>query len=94
MAILDEYQNVVLLYADWSRVARRAEITVFNQAVIGPLTRFGERSPPLAMPTWCQGWRATAQAENETPPAPVPVARQGGRLIGGPHQRTIKEPDP
>jgi hypothetical protein len=33
MAILDEYQNVVLLYADWSRVARRAEITVFNQAL-------------------------------------------------------------
>ena len=29
MAILDEYQNVVLLYADWSRVARKAEITVF-----------------------------------------------------------------
>jgi hypothetical protein len=33
MAILDEYQNMVLLYADWSRVARRAEITVFNQAL-------------------------------------------------------------
>jgi hypothetical protein len=33
MAILDEYQNVASLYADWSRVARRAEITVFNQAL-------------------------------------------------------------
>jgi hypothetical protein len=33
MAILDEYQNVVSQYADWSRVARMAEITVFNQAL-------------------------------------------------------------
>jgi hypothetical protein len=62
-------------------------------AVIGPVTRFGERSPPLGMPTWCQGSRATAQSENETQSAQVPVERQGGGLFGGPHQRTIKEPD-
>ena len=53
IAILDDYQNVALQFADWSRVASKADITVFNQAVIGPLTRFGERSPPLCMPTWC-----------------------------------------
>jgi hypothetical protein len=33
MAMLDEYQNVALLYADWSRAARTAEILVFNQAL-------------------------------------------------------------
>ena len=30
VAILDDYQNVALDIADWSRVAHRAEITVFN----------------------------------------------------------------
>jgi hypothetical protein len=30
VAILDDYQNVALRLADWSAVARRAEITVFN----------------------------------------------------------------
>src|ERR1700730_17533095 len=30
VAILDDYQNVALEMADWSPVARRAEITVFN----------------------------------------------------------------
>src|SRR5258707_14040151 len=30
IAILDDYQNVALSIADWSAVARKAEITVFN----------------------------------------------------------------
>jgi hypothetical protein len=30
VAILDDYQNVALKMADWSSVARRAKITVFN----------------------------------------------------------------
>ena len=30
IAILDDYQNVALEMADWSRLAGRAEITVFN----------------------------------------------------------------
>jgi phosphoglycerate dehydrogenase-like enzyme len=30
VAILDDYQNVALRMADWSAVAKRAEITVFN----------------------------------------------------------------
>jgi phosphoglycerate dehydrogenase-like enzyme len=36
IAILDDYQNVALRMADWSRVARRAEITVFNDHVADP----------------------------------------------------------
>src|ERR1700760_4475018 len=31
VAILDDYQNVALSMADWSDVAARAEITVFNE---------------------------------------------------------------
>ena len=30
IAVLDDYQNVALKSADWSAVAARAEITVFN----------------------------------------------------------------
>ena len=30
IAILDDFQNVALEVADWSAVAQRAEITVFN----------------------------------------------------------------
>jgi hypothetical protein len=30
IAILDEYQNVALKMADWTALAARAEITVFN----------------------------------------------------------------
>ena len=30
VAILDDYQNVALRMADWSSVAKRAEIAVFN----------------------------------------------------------------
>jgi D-3-phosphoglycerate dehydrogenase len=30
-AILDDYQNVALAYADWSKVAKDVEITVFNK---------------------------------------------------------------
>jgi phosphoglycerate dehydrogenase-like enzyme len=36
VAILDDYQNVALELADWSSVARRAEITVFNDHVADP----------------------------------------------------------
>jgi phosphoglycerate dehydrogenase-like enzyme len=36
VAILDDYQNVALGLADWSAVARRAEITVFNDHVADP----------------------------------------------------------
>ena len=36
IAILDDYQNVALEMADWSSVADRAEITVFNDHVAGP----------------------------------------------------------
>ena len=33
IAILDDYQNVALTMADWSALAKRAEITVFNDHV-------------------------------------------------------------
>src|SRR5271168_4406028 len=36
VAILDDYQNVALDLADWSAVARRAEITVFNDHLADP----------------------------------------------------------
>jgi phosphoglycerate dehydrogenase-like enzyme len=36
VAILDDYQNVALDMADWSRVADRAEITVFNDHLTDP----------------------------------------------------------
>jgi phosphoglycerate dehydrogenase-like enzyme len=36
VAILDDYQNVALKMADWSSVARRAKITVFNDHVADP----------------------------------------------------------
>jgi phosphoglycerate dehydrogenase-like enzyme len=36
VAILDDYQNVALRLADWSAVARHAEITVFNDHVADP----------------------------------------------------------
>jgi phosphoglycerate dehydrogenase-like enzyme len=36
VAILDDYQNVALELADWSSVASRAEITVFNDHVADP----------------------------------------------------------
>jgi phosphoglycerate dehydrogenase-like enzyme len=36
VAILDDYQNVALELADWSAVAGRAEITVFNDHVADP----------------------------------------------------------
>ena len=36
VAILDDYQNVALRMADWSSVASRAEITVFNDYVADP----------------------------------------------------------
>jgi D-3-phosphoglycerate dehydrogenase len=34
-AILDDYQNVALAYADWSKVAKDVEITVFNKPFAG-----------------------------------------------------------
>jgi hypothetical protein len=36
VAILDDCQNVALKMADWSSVARRAKITVFNDYVADP----------------------------------------------------------
>ena len=36
LAILDDYQNVALELADWSAVASRADITVFNDHVADP----------------------------------------------------------
>jgi phosphoglycerate dehydrogenase-like enzyme len=36
IAILDDYQNVALKLADWSDVAQRAEIAVFNDHVADP----------------------------------------------------------
>jgi hypothetical protein len=30
IAILDDYQDVALSYADWSAIERKAKITVFN----------------------------------------------------------------
>ena len=32
-AILDDYQNVALKLADWSKITKDVEITVFNEAV-------------------------------------------------------------
>ena len=46
IAILDDYQNVSLEMADWSPLAGRAEITVFNDhlsnfdAIVGRLLPF------------------------------------------------------
>jgi len=36
IAVLDDYQNVALKLADWSALAERAEITVFNDHVSDP----------------------------------------------------------
>ena len=36
VAVLDDYQNVALQMADWSPVAQRADITVFNDHVFDP----------------------------------------------------------
>ena len=36
IAILDDYQNVALKMADWSTVAAKAEITVFNDHLADP----------------------------------------------------------
>src|SRR5271170_2329895 len=36
VAILDDYQNVALAMADWSAVARSAEIVVFNDHIAEP----------------------------------------------------------
>ena len=49
VAILDDYQNVALSMADWSDVAARAEITVFN--ITAPT-----QTPSLSgwrRSTWC-----------------------------------------
>jgi phosphoglycerate dehydrogenase-like enzyme len=46
IAILDDYQNVALRMADWSSVARRAEITVFSDHVANP-TALVERLLPF-----------------------------------------------
>jgi hypothetical protein len=35
-AILDDYQNVALKLADWSKITGDVDITVFNQHLDGP----------------------------------------------------------
>ncbi|MFW6077722.1 MAG: D-2-hydroxyacid dehydrogenase family protein, partial [Hyphomicrobiales bacterium] len=35
-AVLDDYQNVALEFADWSRIAGEVDVTVFNAALGGP----------------------------------------------------------
>jgi len=37
IAIVDDYQNVALRMADWSALAGRAEITVFNDHLAAPV---------------------------------------------------------
>ena len=46
IAILDDYQNVALSIADWSAVARKADITVFNDH-IGQTDALIERLRPF-----------------------------------------------
>ncbi|MEA3209440.1 MAG: hypothetical protein QOE70_2497 [Chthoniobacter sp.] len=46
IAILDDYQNVALEMADWSPLARRAVITVFNDH-LSNLDEVGERLLPF-----------------------------------------------
>ena len=36
IAVLDDYQNVALRMADWSRIIQRAEVTVFNDHLADP----------------------------------------------------------
>jgi hypothetical protein len=36
IAILDDYQNVALKFADWSRLQDRSQVTVFNDHVSDP----------------------------------------------------------
>ena len=37
IAILDDYQNVALIMADWSALPRRAEIPIFNDHLADPV---------------------------------------------------------
>jgi hypothetical protein len=30
IAVLDDYQNVAMLYADWSVIQQQAKVTIFN----------------------------------------------------------------
>ena len=45
MAILDDYQNVVRDYADWSAIEDRVDITVFHDTIHDP-DRLAERLAP------------------------------------------------
>jgi len=45
VAILDDYQNVALKMADWSAVADRAEISVFNDHLTNPAAIVGRLLP-------------------------------------------------
>jgi len=36
IAILDDYQNLALKFADWSRLQERSQVTVFNDHVSDP----------------------------------------------------------
>lgn len=35
-AVLDDYQNVALKFADWEQIAADVEVTVFNKPMVGP----------------------------------------------------------
>ena len=45
VAILDDYQNVALAMADWSAVARSAEIVVFNDHIADPAALVEQLQP-------------------------------------------------
>ena len=45
VAILDDYQNVALAMADWSAVARLAEIVVFNDHIADPAALVEQLQP-------------------------------------------------
>src|SRR5262249_60665476 len=45
VAILDDYQNVALKMADWSALATRAEIAVFNDHIADPEALVERLSP-------------------------------------------------
>jgi len=51
-AILDDYQNVALAFADWSKVEDDIEITVFNGISATPI-RSSRRSPTFRLSAPC-----------------------------------------
>src|SRR6516225_5344017 len=68
VAILDDYQNVALRMADWSSVASRAEITVFNDHVADP-EPVVERLMPFDVICVMRGAHAAVARNHRAPPA-------------------------